>query len=197
MFVALYCDFCRNNLLLVYFCSTTSLRQNQRHFCKQVRSASERVMKVHGAHCWYPILKWRFRAHFGFRRVFLCSFACLRHWWVKRVDVRKKNPFGNHKFASRLCFNRTHWGRSVGGCGTLPDEGLWACRPPADPVIPAPGFADWGFSPAPAPLAWRSGSRVDWLPKHRVWADEQGWGQLHTFRLNRKRARVWMYSSSA
>lgn len=78
----------------------------------------------------------------------------------------------------------THWGQIAAGCGTPLCGDLWACRPPAAPAIPAQGSADWVFSPAPAPLAWRSGSRADWLPKHTVRADEQGWGHLHTFRLN-------------
>lgn len=82
-------------------------------------------------------------------------------------------------------------------CGTLLSEDLWVCRPPAVPAIPSPDSVDWVFSPAPAPLAWRSGSGADWLPKHTVRADEQGWGHLHTFRRNCKRARLCMYSGYA
>lgn len=82
--------------------------------------------------------------------------------------------------------SRTHWGQTVEGCGTLLCGGLWVCSPPGAPVIPVPGSADWVFSQAPAPLAWRSGLRADWLPKHTMRAAEQGWGQLNTFRICHK-----------
>lgn len=89
-------------------------------------------------------------------------------------------------YHSSAAVGATHWGQIEADCGTLLYGDLWACRLPAALAIPAPCSADWVSSPAPAPLAWRSGSRADWVPKHTVRADEQGWGHLHIFRLNRK-----------
>lgn len=98
------------------------------------------------------------------------------------------SPFWDHKctFPSDTCNCMTYWGQIVVGCGTSLFGDLWACRRPVAPVIPAPGSVDWVFSPARALLAWRSGSRADWLPKHTGKADESGWGPLHAFRLNCK-----------
>lgn len=89
-------------------------------------------------------------------------------------------PFWTQKLTISITVNRTHWGRIVVGCGTLHGGGLWACRPPAAPAIPAPGSAGWVFSPALAPLAWRSGSRADWLPKHTQWEQMSRGGVNYT-----------------
>lgn len=68
----------------------------------------------------------------------------------------------------------------MGGCGTLLCEGLSTCRHLAAPESPSPGFAGFAPSSAPSPLASRSDSRADWLPKHTAITDERGWGHEHT-----------------
>lgn len=68
----------------------------------------------------------------------------------------------------------------MGGCGTLLCEGLSTCRQLAVPESPSPGFAGFAPSSAPSPLASRSDSRADWLPKHTAITDERGWGHVHT-----------------
>lgn len=76
-------------------------------------------------------------------------------------------------YQSNASVSVTHWGQNVADCGTPLFGDLWICSLLAVPAIPSPGSVDWVFFPAPAPLAWRSGSRADWLPKHT--ARESGW----------------------
>lgn len=69
----------------------------------------------------------------------------------------------------------THWGQIVAGCETVLPGDPWVCRLPAPPSIPYPGSVDWVSFRHLDPWAWRSGSKVDSLPKHKAQAHEWVW----------------------
>lgn len=73
----------------------------------------------------------------------------------------------------------THRGQSVAGCGTRLYEGPWTCRLLAGPGCPPPGLVDFAPWSAPSPLAWRSDSRADWLPKRTQPQQISEGGALH------------------